>query len=195
MIWLKGNSQKSAHSYTARKTSWNPAGVEPVHWKLVHMNPGARVSGTNWKSTLEQSWWYKSNKWVYMGSKPRIHEASWAVHHVIYICFKESSAILPPILFGCTIAISACVCVPASKKLLGQHMAIPKDTTLEKFSKVSSLIIYYTTWIHTKSYDSREILKKVCSLHLSYHMNITNDMTQDKFSKVSSLNLLCLNLL
>ena len=24
--------------YAARKKSWNPAGVEPVHWKLAHID-------------------------------------------------------------------------------------------------------------------------------------------------------------
>jgi len=37
------------HMHTARKTSWNPAGVNPVHWKPADVNPGSLVSGTNRK--------------------------------------------------------------------------------------------------------------------------------------------------
>ena len=35
----------------ARKASWNPAGVEPIHWILAYIDPGSRVSGTNRETT------------------------------------------------------------------------------------------------------------------------------------------------
>jgi len=31
---------------SARKASWNPAGVESVHWKLAHIDPSSHLSGT-----------------------------------------------------------------------------------------------------------------------------------------------------
>jgi len=30
-----------------RKVSWNPAGVEPVHWKPVDVDPGTLIIGPN----------------------------------------------------------------------------------------------------------------------------------------------------
>jgi len=39
----------------ARKALWNPACVEVAHWKLAHIDPGSRVSGTNQKRTLIRS--------------------------------------------------------------------------------------------------------------------------------------------
>jgi len=67
------------HMLTARKTSWNPAGVNPVHWIPSVVNPGSLVSGTNRQCTSVRSWCHKSNKRVYTGSNPWIQEASWAV--------------------------------------------------------------------------------------------------------------------
>jgi len=46
----------------ARKALWNPACVELVHWKLAHIDPGSRVSGTNQIKKLVRSQWNKSNK-------------------------------------------------------------------------------------------------------------------------------------
>jgi len=41
---------------SAWRAFWNLAGVEPVHWKLADINPGARVIGTHRKWTLVLSW-------------------------------------------------------------------------------------------------------------------------------------------
>jgi len=49
-------------SNIAQKASWNPVGVEPIHWKPAHINSGSPVSGTNQKRTLVRSKWYDSNK-------------------------------------------------------------------------------------------------------------------------------------
>jgi len=38
--------------HTTRKASWNPGGVEPIHWKLAHIEPSSRISGTHQKYTL-----------------------------------------------------------------------------------------------------------------------------------------------
>jgi len=60
------------------KNSWNPAGVEIVHLKLAHIDPGLRVSGTDQKCTVVQSQWYKSKKRGQLELKSRIQEGSWA---------------------------------------------------------------------------------------------------------------------
>jgi len=76
------------------KAFWNPAGVEPIHWKLEHIDPASRVSGTNQERSLFQSEWYKSKKRRDTGSKTRHQEASWAaslcfgIHIVIYKSFQ-----------------------------------------------------------------------------------------------------------
>jgi len=57
-------------SHAARKSFWNPVGVEPVHWKLAHIDLGSRVSGTNRERTPVRSSWNKSNKRLKTGSKP-----------------------------------------------------------------------------------------------------------------------------
>jgi len=38
--------------YTARKASWNPAGVEPVHWKPENIITGSLTSGTHRENNL-----------------------------------------------------------------------------------------------------------------------------------------------
>ena len=53
-----------------REASWNPAGVEPVHWKRARMDPGSRVNGTNRERTLVWGEWYKSDQSRGTGSKP-----------------------------------------------------------------------------------------------------------------------------
>ena len=78
------------HMLTARKTSWNPAGVNPVHWIPSVVNPGLLVSGTNRQCTSVRSWCHKSNKRVYTGSNPQIQEVSWALCICTYcLCFRE----------------------------------------------------------------------------------------------------------
>jgi len=47
--------EREEDSCTARKASWNPAGVEPVHLKLAHIDSGSHVSGTNQKFTVVRS--------------------------------------------------------------------------------------------------------------------------------------------
>ena len=42
-------------AYTARKASWNPTGVDPIHWKPADIDPGLLISGTNKKCTLFRS--------------------------------------------------------------------------------------------------------------------------------------------
>jgi len=53
-----------------RQASWNPAGDEPVHWKLAHIDPGSCVNGTNRERTSVWSEWYKPNQSRDTGSKP-----------------------------------------------------------------------------------------------------------------------------
>jgi len=40
---------------TSRKASWNPAGVDPIHWKPVDIDPGSLLSGTHEKCALVRS--------------------------------------------------------------------------------------------------------------------------------------------
>jgi len=72
-IWMS----HVTHMNPARKASWNPAGVNPVHWKTAEINPDSLQMGTNEKCTLVRSKWYKSHTKVYTGSKTRSQEASW----------------------------------------------------------------------------------------------------------------------
>jgi len=78
-IGLLGQSIGLFLARAARQAFWNLAGVEPIHWKLAHIDPGSRVSGTNRERSLFRSQWYKANKRRDTGSKTRQQEASWAV--------------------------------------------------------------------------------------------------------------------
>ena len=43
---------KAPPPVSARNISWNLSGVEPVHCKRAHIDPGSSVIGTNWKMTV-----------------------------------------------------------------------------------------------------------------------------------------------
>ena len=60
------NSSPPPLAGATRKPSCNPAGVEPVHWKLAHIEPGSRLSGTNQEWTLALSSVFS----LYRGRKP-----------------------------------------------------------------------------------------------------------------------------
>jgi len=56
------------------KSSWNPAGVETAYCAPVDVDPGTFFGGTTPKYTLVQCSWYKSNKRMVPGLKPRIQK-------------------------------------------------------------------------------------------------------------------------
>ena len=58
-------------SNPAPKASWNPAGVEPVHWKPADSTTALSLMILIGNVRLLLSEWYKSKKKVYAGSKPR----------------------------------------------------------------------------------------------------------------------------
>jgi len=56
-ITIQPNTIRSSRTAndSAPKAFWNPAGVEPVHWKLAPIDPGFRVSGTSRESDSVRS--------------------------------------------------------------------------------------------------------------------------------------------
>ena len=91
---IKGGKQVM---YAARKASWNPAGVEPIHWIPADINPGslkwvqmgnAREFGANG---------INHKKGCIRGRKPaksRIQEVCWAVC-VMWLCLVcEKNSVL-----------------------------------------------------------------------------------------------------
>ena len=47
--------ERRSRACRTQKASWNPAGVEPVHWKLAHIETGLRVSGAHGEKTLARN--------------------------------------------------------------------------------------------------------------------------------------------
>jgi len=86
------NPASSDEQTTARKASWNPADIEPVHWKSAASTP---AHSNCWKSesNLVGVNGYKSNKIVYTGSKPaskkllgRIVQERISFHRLVWLC-------------------------------------------------------------------------------------------------------------
>jgi len=98
------------------KASWDPAGVECVHWKQAHIDPGSRVSKLNREWTLVPSEWYKSDKRRDTGSKTRIQKAAWAVYMsytyvCVYIYMHVFACVRVCVRKRVCVCVCMCVCV------------------------------------------------------------------------------------
>ena len=99
----------------ARQAAWNPAGFEPVHWKLANINHGS-LKWVQMKNELKfGANGTKSNKRVYTKSKRHFQDASLAmsVHNCTLV----------------TVFMHKCVCVSVRER--DQFNSTPEPRTMK----------------------------------------------------------------